>query len=179
MRAEALQHSRKCLKQAPTKPEASPNGCPQFARLLPLFSPFCPLSGLSRCLDLAGVVPMLLAYQDREEGRSGGPFAPVVRSSGPQALRLPRGPRESEQDRGTEAQHHPTKRGTQQDQLPRCSRSCRSAPDGASKERKPTRIEETQQAKEPKQVRNERKAKKRSDNKPTSLQKGYPPRRQG
>ena len=25
---------------------------------------------------------MLLAYQDREEGRNGSPFAPVVRSSG-------------------------------------------------------------------------------------------------
>ena len=34
-----------------------------------------------------------------------------------QVLRLPRGPR---QDRGREATHHPTKRGTQQDQPPRC-----------------------------------------------------------
>lgn len=47
-------------------------------------------------------------------------FAPVVRSSG--------SPRESRQDRGREAQHHPTKRGTRQDQPPRW---CRSAPDGA------------------------------------------------
>ena len=38
-------------------------------------------------------------------------------------------PRESEQDRGTEAIHHPTKRGTQRDQLPRW---CRSAPDAVS-----------------------------------------------
>ena len=44
------------------------------------------------------------------------PFCPVVGSSGPQVLRLPR---ESMQGRGREAQHHPTKRGTQQDQPPR------------------------------------------------------------
>ena len=114
---------------------------------------------------------MLLAYQDREEGRNGGPFAPVVRSSGPQVLRLPR---ESEQDRGTEAQHHPTKRGTQQDQPPRCSRSCRgcrscrSAPDGASKERKPTR----KRAEASEERRKGKEAERQQAHKPT---KGVPP----
>ena len=39
---------------------------------------------------------------------------------------LPRGPR---QDRGTEAIHHPTRRGTQQDQLPRWCRSAPSVPE--------------------------------------------------
>ena len=53
--------------------------------------------------------------------RNGSHFAPVA--GGPDA------PRESRQDRGREAQHHPTKRGTQQDQPPRW---CRSAPKVAS-----------------------------------------------
>ena len=51
--------------------------------VLPLFSPFCPHSGLSGCSGPAGVVPMLLAYQDREEGRNGSPVAPVA--GGPDA----------------------------------------------------------------------------------------------
>ena len=153
MRTEAIQHSPKSLMQLPRSTEershASPRSTPllplkfkntfAFALLryrkiprkhqstpknslfLPLFSPFCPHSVLSRCSGPAGVVPMLLAYQDREEGRNGSPFAPVA--GGPQVLRGPR------QDRGREATHHPTKRGTQQDQPPRW---CRSAPDAAS-----------------------------------------------
>ena len=102
---------------------------------MPLFSPFCPHSGLSRCSGPAGVVPMLLAYQDREEGRNGSPFAPVA--GGPQVLRGPR------QDRGREAQHHPTKRGTQQDQPPRWVQVLPMLP--ANRERKPTRKEGTRE----------------------------------
>ena len=71
---------------------------------------------------------------------------------------LPRGPR---QDRGTEALHHPTKRGTQQDQpLPMLL---------ANRERKPTRKEGTQR--------------KKGSDKPTSPQahkeRGTPPHRRG
>ena len=101
---------------------------------------------------------MLLAYQDREEGRNGSPFCACCK-----VLMLPREP---DQDRGTEALHHPTKRGTQQDQLPRWCRGAGVLPMlPANQERKPTRKEGRQ--------RKKGKAKKRSDNKPTK--KGTPP----
>ena len=92
---------------------------PKNSLFLPLFSLFRPYSGLSRCSGPAGVVPRLLANQDREEGRNGSPFAPVA--GGPDAPEgIEAGPKAgSRQDRGREATHHPTKRGTQQDQPPR------------------------------------------------------------
>ena len=65
-------------------------------------------------------------------------------------------PRESKQDRGTEALHHPTKRGTQQDQPPRwCQPIGNGSPQGNEGKGR-------QQAKEPEQVRNERKGRQRS-----------------
>ena len=70
---------------------------------------------------------------------------------------LPRGPR---QDRGTEATHRPTKRGTQQDQPPRC---CQPIGNGSPQGKK---------------ERNERKAATSPQaHKPTK--KGVPPHRQG
>ena len=73
-------------------------------------------------------------------------------------------PREPRQDRGREATHHPTKRGTQQDQPPWWVQVLPML--SANRERKPTRKEGTQR--------------KKGGDKPTSPQrKGYPPHRQG
>ena len=113
--------------QLPRATEERSHASPQFAHLLPLkfkntftFALFglrksrgntnAPQKIIKFCPFLAYFVPFCTCCQ-------------VLRSSGP------RPPRESEQDRGTEATHHPTKRGTQQDQPPRW---CRSAPDAVS-----------------------------------------------
>ena len=131
---------------------------------MPLFSPFCPHSGLSRCSGPAGVVPRLLANQDREEGRNGSPVAPVA--GGPDAP-------EGIKDRGTETLHHPTKRGTQQDQLPRWCRSCADAVSQSGTRAHKDRGKEG--------VRNERKGRQRSGatTSPQAHKKGYPPLLQG
>ena len=127
---------------------------------MPLFSPFCPHSGLSRCSGPAGVVPMLLAYQDREEGRNGSPFAPVA--GGPDAPeRTEAGPRN-----GSHAPPNKTRNttGPAATMVPECSPML-----PANRERKPTRKEGTRER--------ETKERQRQAHKPTK--KGYPPHRQG
>ena len=118
MRAEALQHTPKSLIQLPRATEERSHNLPPFvldfknilgfallryrkfpikhftplkkSLFLPLFSPFCPHSGLSRCSGPAGVVPMPLANQDREEGRNGSPPPPnkTRNTTGPAATML-------------------------------------------------------------------------------------------
>ena len=103
----------------------------------------------------------------KQDARTGSPFCPLL----PVVLMLPR---ESRQDQGREAQHHPTKRGTQQDQPPRCSQCSHSAGvlpmPFAPQERKPT----TPQAHKERGTQ-----RKKGSDKPTSPQKrGTPPLRQ-
>ena len=94
---------------------------------MPLFSLFCPHSGLSRCSGPAGVVPMLLAYQDREEGRNGSPFAPVA--GGPDAPeRTEAGPRN-----GSPPPPNKTRNttGPAATMVPECSRCCQPIGNGS------------------------------------------------
>ena len=109
-------------EQLPRATEERSPICPPFAPCFQMFLYFCPLwvsenpeetpMPLKKCFTFAPFQPILCR------------FAPVV--GGPDA---PEGIQDRKPDRGTEALHHPTKRGTQQDQLPRW---CRSAPDAAS-----------------------------------------------
>ena len=102
-------------------------------------------------------------------------------------------PRDSRQDRGPETNHHPTKRGTQQDQppdAPRCSQCCTIKPD-ASEGRKPTRNGRTrnkgspaptrqankERKEEPEQqgTREERQRERGSEGATSQQRKGHPP----
>ena len=138
--------------------------------LLPLFSPFCPHSGLSRCSCPAGVVPMLLANQDREEGRNGSPLAHVA--GGPDAPeRTEAGPRQ-----GSPAPTNKTRNttGPAAPMVPECSRWRKAGPqahkDRGNATRKRAGADCIAGA-----TRERGKKRSRAGDKPTSPQKGVPP----
>ena len=131
---------------------------------MPLFSPFCPHSGLSRCSGPAGVVPMLFANQDREEGRNGSPFAPVAGGlDAPE--RTEAGPRN-----GSPPPPNKTRNTTRPaaPMMPECSRCCQPIGNGS-----PQGQRERNKEKRGGEREREREAER---GKPTSPQrKGHPP----
>ena len=143
-----------------------------FAPFQPILPSFGAIEVLRSCRSCADAI----SQSGPRGGKERQPLYPccqVLGSSGPQASE---GIEAGNPDRGREAQHHPTKRGTQQDQPPRW---CRSAPDAASQlgtEAHKERGNATRKGAGASEERGKGKAKKRSDNKPTSPQKeGTPP----
>ena len=163
MRAEAPNSPQTSPKSLRGTQPRKPTICPPFAPCFQMFFYFCPVevsqnpektqSHPKEFFIFAPFQPILV------------PFAPVVRSSGPQ--------RESRQDRGREAQHHPTKRGTQQDQPPRW---CRSALDAVSQSGTEAHKDRGNATREREREREREAERKKGSDKPTSPQKeGTPP----
>ena len=82
-------------------------------------------------------------------------------------------PRESKQDRGTEATHHPTKRGTQRDQPPRwCQPIGNGSPQGGRKRNK-------EKSRSRLHIRSKERNERKAATSPQAHKKGSPPHRQG